>query len=72
MASGKEILSSFNPLLAFTHSQDHPQKGLSTKMESKRVMGINLEHCHLWGTGRGGRGWVKSLVLGLTHTMMTF
>lgn len=49
MARGKEILSSFNPLLAFTLSQDHPQKGLSTKMESKRMVGISLEHCHLWG-----------------------
>lgn len=27
-ASEKEILSSFNPLLAFAHSQHHPQTGL--------------------------------------------
>lgn len=28
LASGKELLSSFNPLLALAQSQDHPQKGL--------------------------------------------
>ena len=33
---------------------------------------ISLGHCPLWGTGRSGERWVKRLVLGLAHTVMTF
>lgn len=75
-ASWKEIFCSFNPLFASTHSQDHHQKGLwetaafpfGPNVVSKRVVGMS----HLWEMGRGRGRWIKSLVLELAHTMMTY
>lgn len=55
-ASGKEILSSFNPLLAFAHFQHHPQKSLwETAVLPKMVSDYGHEPESLSSLGDGKR-----------------